>query len=126
MGHKELTKLAGGIRTRGIRNFLADLGHICEASDCGAVIDVGRVPLSPDLAILFSKEAAQAYALGGGDDYELLFTAPSEAADGISAAARQFGVPVTAIGHIDIGRGVKVIGPEGYAIKLMSTGFRHF
>ena len=27
MGHKELTKLAGGIRTRGIRNFLADLGH---------------------------------------------------------------------------------------------------
>ena len=97
------------------------------ASDVAARIDHARLPLShaAQAAITAHPETASV-VLSGGDDYELLFTAPSEAADGISAAARQFGVPVTAIGHIDVGRGVKVIGLEGYEIKLMNTGFRHF
>jgi len=107
--------------------LVADLGHVCMASNVAAQIDRTRLPLSQaaQAAITAHPETASA-VLSGGDDYELLFTAPSEAADEISAAAKQSGVSVTEIGRIYVGNGVKVIDSEGHEFKLISTGFRHF
>ena len=66
--------------------LLADLAHICKASGCGATIDVERVPLSAELLSLFPPQEALAHALGGGEDYELCFTAPPSRAEEIEAA----------------------------------------
>ena len=75
-----------------------DLGHICRASRTGAVVRQDRVPLSP----AFGRVAGPgdlACALAGGEDYELLFTASSEARKGVERVARRTGVPITHIGE---------------------------
>jgi thiamine-monophosphate kinase len=77
-----------------------DLGHLCRASGCCAVVDVERVPLSPELTAHCSADAALEHALGGGDDYELCFTAPSARADLVEAAAAETGTPVQRIGRL--------------------------
>src|SRR5687767_8448567 len=66
--------------------LLADLGHVCKASACGATLDVERVPVSAELLSLFPPQEALAHALGGGDDYELCFTAPPSRAAQVEAA----------------------------------------
>ena len=83
--------------------LLADLGHICKASGCGATIDVERVPLSAELLSLFPPQEALAHALGGGDDYELCFTAPPSRAEEIEAALEAAGTPVRRIGQLVAG-----------------------
>ena len=84
--------------------LLADLGHICTASGCGATIDVERVPLSAELLSLFPPQEALAHALGGGDDYELCFTAPPSRAEEIEAALEAAGTPVRRIGQLVAGQ----------------------
>lgn len=98
--------------------LLQDLGHLCEASDAGAEIYADRLPkrsgydaccrtLSLDPTIL---------ALSGGEDYELLFTAPPTTRDPL----------VTQIGEIREGSAVTVLDAAGNAIDLDKAGFRHF
>src|SRR5262249_57922485 len=55
--------------------LLSDLGHVCRASRVGASIDSERLPFAPPLRRL-TKDERLALALGGGEDYELLFTVP--------------------------------------------------
>jgi thiamine-monophosphate kinase len=55
--------------------LLGDLGHLCERSGLGARIEWPRVPLAGHLAALPMRDR-MALALAGGDDYELLFSAP--------------------------------------------------
>ncbi len=107
--------------------LVADLGHICAASGVAARIDRVRLPLGPAAraAIAAIPETVSA-VLSGGDDYELVFTAPPEAAAEISAAAAKLDVPVAEIGSIVDGDGVKVIAEDGREIKLTSAGYRHF
>jgi thiamine-monophosphate kinase len=54
----------------------ADLQHILEQSQVGATLYVDQIPLSPTLRAAVSYEKAIAFALNGGDDYELCFTTP--------------------------------------------------
>jgi thiamine-monophosphate kinase len=56
----------------------ADLNHILEQSRVGAKIYVDQIPLSETLRTTVTKDEAIAFALTGGDDYELCFTAPKE------------------------------------------------
>lgn len=56
----------------------ADLGHILEESQVGAVVYVDQIPLSDALRKSATKEEAISLALNGGDDYELCFTVPKE------------------------------------------------
>lgn len=56
----------------------ADLQHILEQSHVGAILYVDQIPLSDSLRNIISYEEAIAFALNGGDDYELLFTTPTE------------------------------------------------
>jgi thiamine-monophosphate kinase len=107
--------------------LVADLGHLCKASAVGAVVEAARLPLSP--AARSAVEAAPgllAKALSGGDDYELLFTAAADAAPAIAAIAGEVGVPVTCIGRIEGGEGVRVLDGEGAPMTVKDPGYRHF
>jgi thiamine-monophosphate kinase len=105
--------------------LLADLGHICAASGCGAVVDVERIPLSGELLSLFPPQEALAHALGGGDDYELCFTAPPSRADEIEAAVEASGTLVRRIGQLTAGRDV-VCRRDGEPYAPSIRGYRHF
>lgn len=105
--------------------LLADLGHICKASSCGATIDVERVPLSAELLSLFPPQEALAHALGGGDDYELCFTAPPSRAEEIEAALEAAGTPVRRIGQLVAGQTV-VCRRAGEPFTPALRGYRHF
>lgn len=105
--------------------LLADLGHICKASGCGATIDVEHVPLSAELLSLFPPQEALAHALGGGDDYELCFTAPPSRADDIETALEAAGTPVRRIGQLVAGQTV-VCRRDGEPFTPTVRGYRHF
>lgn len=105
--------------------LLADLEHICKASGCGAAIDVERVPLSAELLSLFPPQEALAHALGGGDDYELCFTAPPSRAEEIEAALEAAATPVRRIGQLVAGQAV-VCRRDGEPYAPPVRGYRHF
>jgi len=105
--------------------LLADLGHICERSGCGALIDVERVPLSAELLSTFPPQIALAHALGGGDDYELCFTAPPSRAEEIERALEATGTTATRIGQLVAGQEV-VCRRDGEPYTPQTLGYRHF
>jgi thiamine-monophosphate kinase len=107
--------------------LLADLGHICETSHVAAVVELGRLPLSPAARLVVAAEPDIRSRLAtGGDDYELLFCAPPDAADSIAALSAQLGVPITMIGRIEAGAGVLPVDSAGQTITVEATGYRHF
>jgi thiamine-monophosphate kinase len=103
--------------------LVGDLGHICEVSGVAGVIDAGRVPLSVAAARLPDRLAT---VLTGGDDYELLFTAPPDRQADVRAAAEAAGVPITVIGRIEAGQGMRVLDSAGGEMVLAGVGWRHF
>jgi len=104
--------------------LLGDLDKLCSASGVGAVVHLERLPLSAELRGRFAPEAAERLALGGGDDYELLFTAPSPAA--ASVASRAGGdVPITCIGEITGEHGIHCVR-AGRPVTLAIAGHDHF
>jgi thiamine-monophosphate kinase len=105
--------------------LLADLGHLCKASACGATLDVERVPVSAELLSLFPPQEALAHALGGGDDYELCFTAPPSRAAAVEAALEATGTPVRRIGQLVAGQTV-VCRRAGEPYEPTLRGYRHF
>jgi len=100
-----------------------DLGHICTVSGVAGVIEAARVPLSSAAALLPDRLAT---VLTGGDDYELLFTAAPDRQAEILEASEAAGVPVTVIGRIEAGQGVRVLDATGSEIPLDGVGWRHF
>lgn len=105
--------------------LLQDLSHILTASHCGAVLQADQVPLHPALAGL-APEAARMAALGGGDVYELCFTAPPELRAKVQAAGAHAGVAVTRIGIIVPEPGLTVLDRDGHALDALPAGFDHF
>jgi thiamine-monophosphate kinase len=106
--------------------LVADLGHIADMSGVAAVVEAASVPLSTAAAAALEIEPEMRDAvLGGGDDYELLFTAPPDAASSIAALAAELGLPLTAIGRIEAGRGVRVVDATGAEIALARAGYTH-
>lgn len=104
----------------------ADLGHVCDVSGVGAVIDTGAVPLSAGArAALAAQPRLVSRILGGGDDYEILFTASPRHRQSVASAARIVGVKLTPIGTIVTGKAIR-IEREGKRLSLARTGFAHF
>lgn len=116
--------------------LVADLAHICRESACAAVLEADAVPFSG--AARAAIGAARAAiggdaglletALTGGDDYELLFTAAPESRVTLDRLAAECGVPITAIGRMEMGPPgrVEVRRGDGSALALQRTGWRHF
>ncbi len=93
--------------------LLQDLGHILERSRVGAELDATRIPVSAAYRAIMRDDLS--YALGGGEDYELLFCA----GPGYSEAelARRLKVPVRRIGRIVRGRRLKIVGADAPKIS---------
>lgn len=102
--------------------LVADLGHICEMSRVGIVIEADLLPLHQGGALNSLAERQQA-ALSGGDDYQLAFTAPVDDRDNILALAEQLGIQLTRIGRVIEGQRVKL---EHALVKLKHSGYQHF
>jgi thiamine-monophosphate kinase len=106
--------------------LLADLGHILDASSAGATVLIAKLPLSKRLLQLHGMEAAQRLALTGGDDYELLFTAPPERQDEIEEKLKGLGCPVVCIGSMEAKPGLRCLEASGHGLKLTEPGYKHF
>ncbi|NLF33231.1 MAG: thiamine-monophosphate kinase [Planctomycetes bacterium] len=99
----------------------ADLRHLCRASGVGAELRRDAIPLSAAARATADPLAA---ALGDGEDYELLFTLPAEAAEAL-VAAQPLDVPVARIGTATAAGDVALIDPAGRRTPLAHAGWRH-
>lgn len=107
--------------------LLADLGHICETSETAAVIEVARLPLSSAArVVLESSPDILPRLAAAGDDYELLFAASADATKAIVALSSLLELPITTIGRIEVGTGVRLVDDRGRPIPVEATGYRHF
>jgi thiamine-monophosphate kinase len=102
-----------------------DLEKLCAASGCGAEIDAAALPVSESLVAAVGREVAREYALTGGDDYELLFTVPLARLGAMTHAVALGLGPVTRIGTLMSGNGVRV-SARGGVTQFSGSGFDHF
>ena len=102
-----------------------DLEKLCAASGCGAEIDAAALPVSESLVTAVGREVAREYALTGGDDYELLFSVPLARLGAMTHAVAQGLGPVTRIGTLMSGNGVRV-SARGGVMQFSGSGFDHF
>lgn len=101
-------RVALGLALRGLATAMldvsdglaGDLGHILAASGVSAILDYAALPLGPLCAAGATASAALSALLGGGDDYELLFTAPADRHAEVLECAAETRVNVTRIGRI--------------------------
>lgn len=105
-----------------------DLGRLCAASDIGAVLDAGRVPLSTAAKKAVEADpAALTSVLTGGDDYEVLAAVDADKAGAFEAAAARAGVGFTLIGEtVPAFAGRVRIERGGHPLALDRLAFRHF
>jgi len=102
-----------------------DLEKLCAASGCGAEIEAAALPVSESLVMAVGREVAREYALTGGDDYELLFTVPLARLGAMTHAVALGLGPVTRIGSLVSGNGVRV-STRGGVMQFSGAGFDHF
>jgi thiamine-monophosphate kinase len=107
--------------------LIADLAHICNTSGVAAVIALPSLPLSRAALGVVDGEPGVRIALAtGGDDYELLFTAPAGSTQAIDDLSSVLGLPITRIGKIESGEGVRLVDAAGRTIPIDEPGYRHF
>jgi len=106
--------------------LLADLSHITRQSQVAAEIQLDAVPFSEALRSLPNQADALHYALAGGEDFELCFTAPAGLAPDIHKLAQRLAVPCTRIGSIVAGEGVRCIDAAGQEVLVENKGYDHF
>jgi len=128
--HQPEPRVELGERLRGIASaaidvsdgFAQDLGHIVERSGAGALVHYALLPKHPcDDAAL-----RQRCVLAGGDDYELLFTAPQGARAEIQALAGALGLALTRVGSMQPGEPkLQLLDAQGVPMAV-PRGFDHF
>jgi thiamine-monophosphate kinase len=108
--------------------LMADLAHLCAASGVGARVEAAALPLSPAAVHALAGDAGLIETLlTGGDDYEILFSAPADKEAMIARVAARSGVPITRIGRLaDAAEGIVAVDHAGRPLALKQLGFRHF
>ncbi len=136
--HRPMPRVALGLALRNIASsaidisdgLAADLGHILHASAVGAEIYFAKIPKLPALQATVSLNNGhagfEAYALSGGDDYELCFTAPQQQRQRIADISRELDLKLTHIGNICAGSALTVYDAENRAMVLQKSGYDHF
>lgn len=106
----------------------ADLGHILKASGVGALLEEPRLPLSDRfVAALHNDPQLIQLALSGGEDYELLFTAPLDCEVALHALADRLALPLTRIGVLTASdEGLRLCNTSGEVRQADCRGFNHF
>ncbi len=103
--------------------LLDDLGKLCRASATGAELYAASIPVDDRLKTLFPSEYLS-LALGGGEDYELLFTAPAEV---MHLVRQTIGTQITVIGKIiSAEQGITVLDEDGHPMQVGTGGWDHF
>jgi thiamine-monophosphate kinase len=111
--------------------LVGDLGHVlgrsasARAAPLGALIDWPRVPVDTALDHLSDSQRI-ALALGGGDDYELLFCAPVSARPALAMLSRSLGLTLTRIGTVTGQPGVQLLDAHSDRIDFHAAAFDHF
>ncbi len=107
--------------------LMKDLGRMCKASGCGAVVEHAALPVSAAFAAVraVAPEAA-ARALFAGDDYEVLCAIAPQSLSAFVEAANLTGLPVTRIGQITDGSAVVLRDADGTTMVPSSGGWDHF
>ena len=132
--HEPEPRVALGERLRGRASaaidvsdgFAQDLGHILERSGCGAQVQYERLPKCAAFARIAQPKLERKYVLSGGDDYELVFTAPQAARAAIDGVAREIGVPLARVGAVRAGAPtLSIADGQGNEIPI-ARGFDHF
>jgi thiamine-monophosphate kinase len=106
--------------------LVADLGHIAGRSNVRAVVEYSRVPCAPSVVSIKGHDPIRRAILGGGDDYELCFTAPRDRARELEKLSGELGVGLTCIGRTEEGHGVAVSNEDGTPMPIEAAGFDHF
>jgi thiamine-monophosphate kinase len=126
--HEPEPRVALGQKLRGLASaaidvsdgLAGDLGHIVERSGVAAIVRYDAIPKDASFAALKNEELERQCVLSGGDDYELLFTAPRQKRESVKALR-----DATLIGEIVAGRELKILDKSGKPIAHQG-GFDHF
>lgn len=132
--HRPQPRTALGLALRGLATacidvsdgLLADLGHILEQSQLAATLHRAALPQAafqacPDAVL------AQECLLAGGDDYELLFTAPVSRRDELLGLSQALSLPLHRIGALHTGNAtITLVDANGQPLPLGKRGFDHF
>lgn len=105
--------------------LLADLGHICQASNVGANVVLDAVPLSDAMNKSQLFDDAILLALNGGDDYELLFTVSEDNKVAMETALSHAGAAITCIGQMNATRTISTT-LNNKPVSINGAGFQHF
>ncbi|MCK5166301.1 MAG: thiamine-phosphate kinase [Rhodospirillaceae bacterium] len=113
--------------------LVADMSHICEASNVTAEIQLSNIPLSSAAKVLLDYDPTRVHkaAFGGGDDYELLFCLSPENSEQLNLLKSK--TPFCKIGKIGTiseksqnkGHAVKIVDPKGENVVVESGGWDH-
>ncbi|MFC4158505.1 thiamine-phosphate kinase [Chitinimonas lacunae] len=106
--------------------LLADAGHLAACSGVAVHLHTDLLPSLPLPPALANSAAAWRAALGGGDDYELCFTAAPQQRATIERIGEKLGLPLTRIGQIEAGQGVRLLDDAGRPQQVERLGFDHF
>ena len=102
-----------------------DLGHVLTQSRVGALLEWALLPRSSTLSALPLPLQRQC-VLGGGDDYELLFSAPASGRAAVQRAAARAEVAVSRVGEVQAEPGLRVRWLDGSVLPWTARGFDHF
>ena len=125
MLHSSIIKSMGRLSHSAIDisdGLIADLTHILEASNVGANIFLKDIPMSTWI----KKNKLFDIGLSGGDDYQLLFTAPKKNRNKINLVSKMPSIKLVRIGSIQKGKSLNIIDHKGMQYKLKKWGYDHF
>ena len=133
---KPTPRVALGLALRGLAHaavdvsdgLLGDLQHILKASGVGAEIDTQQVlnTMACAQSSGLTQDELLRLTLAGGDDYELVFTAPETQRQAICAASASSATPVTRIGKITAPSNLSLLDSKGQRLPNSFDSFDHF
>jgi thiamine-monophosphate kinase len=133
-------RLAAGQALRGIASaaidisdgLLADLGHLLENDQLGAVLSIDDLPRSAAFTGTVTRCGTDARALfhdlplSAGDDYELCFTVPEALLQQLESVQAQFSCACTRVGIVEKEAGIRCYTADGKMYEPATDGYRHF
>lgn len=132
--HRPRPRVELGLALRGVASamldvsdgLLGDLGHILEQSRCGAIVELDRLPAAALLATGADPVLAQRCLLRGGDDYELLFSAPPAQRTTLAGLSQRLALPLTRIGRLTEPGSLLLRHADGRFEPAAAAGYDHF
>ena len=106
--------------------LINDVPKILAASNCGAEIDLQKLPVNRVLSDLMGEQASAQYAFVGGDDYQLCFTIPPKKRFTIETLSKELKVCLTEIGKINNKSELILLNSALSYTELKTDSFQHF